>query len=91
MFVAVNQNRKKRFAFDKDKETLRILSKAKELYCPNCKKKVFFHGGPKRIHHFNHAPHMLKLAVSLPSTYFWKGFLLCQLPRCLQLNTNVLF
>ncbi|WP_400245946.1 competence protein CoiA family protein [Niallia sp. JL1B1071] len=50
MFVAIDQNGEKQFAFHEDKLNLRTLSEAKELYCPNCQKKVFFRGGLKRIH-----------------------------------------
>ena len=42
MLVAIDQNGEKLFAFRKDKKTLRVLSEAKELYCPNCQKQVFF-------------------------------------------------
>ncbi|MDQ0156519.1 competence protein CoiA [Robertmurraya andreesenii] len=68
MFVAVDQNGEKQFAFDEDKNALRYLSAAKILYCPNCQKKVFFRGGPKRIHHFYHEPHVECSFVGEPET-----------------------
>lgn len=58
IFVAVDSEGNKRFAFEEDKDALRKLSKSKELSCPNCRKKAYFHGGIKRIHHFNHEPHV---------------------------------
>ncbi|MFF5995182.1 competence protein CoiA family protein [Lysinibacillus sp. KU-BSD001] len=58
MFVAINQNGEKQFAFHEDKEHLYSLAQAKELYCPHCQKHVFFRGGPKRIHHFYHERHV---------------------------------
>ena len=58
IFVAVDSEGNNRFAFEEDKDALRKLSKSKELSCPNCRKKAYFHGGIKRIHHFNHEPHV---------------------------------
>ncbi|MCM3722955.1 hypothetical protein [Solibacillus isronensis] len=45
MFVAIDQNREKQFAFNDDKTLLKSLSAKKELYCPHCQKRVFFRGG----------------------------------------------
>jgi len=42
IFVAVDSEGNKRFAFEEDKEALRKLSKSKELSCPNCRKKAYF-------------------------------------------------
>jgi len=68
MFVAIDQNGEKQFAFHEDKLNLRTLSEAKELYCPNCQKKVFFRGGLKRIHHFYHEPNVECSFVGEPET-----------------------
>ncbi|WP_400243208.1 competence protein CoiA family protein [Niallia sp. JL1B1071] len=68
MFVAINRNGEKQFAFHEDKIRLRSLSDAKELYCPNCQKKVFFRGGPKRIHHFYHETHVECSFLGEPET-----------------------
>lgn len=68
MFVAIDQNGEKQFAFHDDKVLLKTLSAAKELYCPNCQKQVFFRGGPKRIHHFYHEAHVECSFVGEPET-----------------------
>ncbi|RDV35891.1 competence protein CoiA [Lysinibacillus capsici] len=68
MFVAINPNGEKQFAFHEDKERLYSLAKAKELYCPHCQKNVFFRGGPKRIHHFYHERHVECSFVGEPET-----------------------
>jgi len=68
MFVAIDQNREKQFAFHDDKVRLKSLSATKKLYCPNCQKQVFFRGGPKRIHHFYHEAHVECSFVGEPET-----------------------
>ncbi|MGE7923363.1 competence protein CoiA [Viridibacillus arvi] len=68
MFVAIDLNGEKQFAFHDDKVRLKSLSAAKELYCPNCQKQVFFRGGPKRIHHFYHEAHVECSFVGEPET-----------------------
>jgi len=68
MFVAINSNGEKQFAFHKDKERLYSLAKAKELYCPHCQKNVFFRGGTKKIHHFYHERHVECSFVGEPET-----------------------
>lgn len=68
MFVAIDQNREKQFAFNDDKTLLKSLSAAKKLYCPHCQKKVFFRGGLKRIHHFYHEAHVDCSFVGEPET-----------------------
>ncbi|MFJ7668270.1 competence protein CoiA [Lysinibacillus sp. NPDC097195] len=68
MFVAIDQNREKKFAFHDDKVRLKSLSATTKLYCPNCQKQVFFRGGPKRIHHFYHEAHVECSFVGEPET-----------------------
>lgn len=68
MFVAINLNGEKQFAFHDDKVRLKSLSATKKLYCPNCQKQVFFRGGPKRIHHFYHEAHVECSFVGEPET-----------------------
>lgn len=68
MFIAINPNGEKQFAFHEDKERLYFLAKAKELYCPHCQKNVFFRGGPKRIRHFYHERHVECSFVGEPET-----------------------
>ncbi|WP_339280277.1 competence protein CoiA family protein [Lysinibacillus sp. FSL P2-0066] len=68
MFVALDENREKQFAFHDDKVRLKSLSATKKLYCPNCQKQIFFRGGPKRIHHFYHAAHVECSFVGEPET-----------------------
>ena len=68
MFIAINSNGKKQFAFHEDKERLYSLAKAKELYCPHCQKNVFFRGGTKKIHHFYHERHVECSFVGEPET-----------------------
>ncbi|MEK5233126.1 competence protein CoiA family protein [Lysinibacillus sp. FSL K6-0232] len=68
MFVAINPNGEKQFAFHDDKERLYSLAKAKELYCPHCQKNVFFRGGTKKIHHFYHERHVKCSFVGEPET-----------------------
>jgi len=68
MFVSVDQNGEKQFAFHEDKARLYSLAQAKELYCPHCQKHVFFRGGAKRIHHFYHERHVECSFVGEPET-----------------------
>lgn len=68
MFIAINSNGKKQFAFHEDKERLYSLAKAKELYCPHWQKNVFFRGGTKKIHHFYHERHVECSFVGEPET-----------------------
>lgn len=68
MFIAINPNGEKQFAFHEDKERLYSLAKAKELYCPHCQKNVFFRGSPKRIRHFYHERHVECSFVGEPET-----------------------
>lgn len=68
MFVSVDQNGEKQFAFHEDKVRLYSLAQAKELYCPHCQKHVFFRGGAKRIHHFYHECHVECSFVGEPET-----------------------
>lgn len=68
MFTAVNNNNEKFLAFHENKAHLHALAKAKELYCPHCKKHVFFRGGPKRIYHFYHERHVECSFVGEPET-----------------------
>lgn len=68
MFVAINRNREKQFAFLDDKARLYFLAQAKELFCPHCHKQVFFRGGPKRIYHFYHERHVECSFVGEPET-----------------------
>ncbi len=68
MFIAINTNNEKYFAFSEDNERLYSLAKAKELYCPHCQKNVFFRGGTKKIHHFYHERHVECSFVGEPET-----------------------
>lgn len=68
MFIAININNEKYFAFSEDKERLYSLATAKELYCPHCQKNVFFRGGAKKIHHFYHERHVECSFVGEPET-----------------------
>ncbi|MGK7376381.1 competence protein CoiA [Planococcus sp. 1R117A] len=68
MFVALDSSGRQRFSFEENKLDLRKFSKLKELYCPYCERLVFFHGGKKRIHHFNHEPHVECTFTGEPET-----------------------
>ncbi len=68
MFIAINQNNEKQYAFHEDKVILKSLAAARVLYCPHCRKQVFFRGGPKRIHHFYHEAHVECSFVGEPET-----------------------
>ncbi|MBX0313299.1 competence protein CoiA [Planococcus glaciei] len=68
MFVALDSSGRQRLSFEEDKQDLRKLSKSKGLRCPYCERLVIFHGGSRRIHHFNHEPHVECTFTGEPET-----------------------
>ena len=52
MFVAMDNENKKHYAFNESKEVLKIYSNNNELFCPHCMKRAIFHAGDRKIYHF---------------------------------------
>lgn len=58
LLVAEDLQGQKQIASLEAEEHLRTLSKAKQIRCPHCGRRVIYHAGKVKIPHFNHEPHV---------------------------------